>query len=193
MEAKRVDEEVDEELLNDKSQCCYCFVPLCSGGCPWYVSFFTWPFVLLWNCIRVYLWPCVYVLCGTCLEIVCCYLCRNHCINCYMYEDDEFERINRSMALLHPSDDEPRFKSSILRERDEENTINLKGEKIDWEQQGKYCRIDWQRASDVTSDKKDGKTYLFHDGMSCFFCCCCCCCCCFYFLRFLFVVFDMDT
>ena len=164
-ENKRVDEEVDKELVKDKDRCCYCCVPLCTGATPWYISFFVWPFVLLWNCIRVYFWPCIYVLCGTCLEIVCCCCCRNYCKSCYLYEDDEFERANSSLAVLEPEDGEPRFKSSILKELDAKKQIRMDGEKIDFEPEDeKFHRIEWRRTSELT-ENDSGKTYLFHDGL----------------------------
>lgn len=70
-----------------------CWYKTCTGRTPWsvsilpnlqthllnpnpcasplhrYATIFLFPFVLLWNSIRIYLWPCLYVVFGRCLSI----------------------------------------------------------------------------------------------------------------------------
>ena len=82
----------------------------------------------------------------------------------YLFEDEQFPRTNQSLALVEPPNNGPRFKSSILRELDEKEHINLKTTKIDWRESNYYNRIEWRRASEIASNK-DGQTYIFHDGI----------------------------
>ena len=167
-----VTEQVDanEKLVTTKKPIYCCHVTLCSGGCPWYINLFTWPFVLLWNFIRIYLWPCIYLLFRKCFELICCNccICLNYYSKFYLYNDDQFKRINRSLAVLDADNldfDNKRFKSTILHELDEKMLINLSSKRIDFEQNGKYCRIEWQRLSDIIVCKQLGKPHLFNNNI----------------------------